>query len=403
MTAQPSLPDPIPMSLDDFVQTVRSLPPEKIADIPVEQLPENLPANLAEQFPVVTRGAVENLLLAANSYHLSRRLDDENRYGREIVGALDKARFSGDTASIRVFKDKILNMVTMLQEYQRNPKKHNIALFVNNIEHINDLLIDVRSEQVAVFKARRPLEDIRPDTETDRARFAEAIAQLDKQGEYIDVLLGEYYILRLKIMSRSISEKRRQVEAQEQATADLPRQIADLRKQLDQSQSVWRRTLNRGKALEETKELQDRITELVQEMNANEVVISENDLTLWLDTIVDASLNDHCRGRIERPARDARISLYYLLNTFCRKQEDSALQIAQNPFLRVEPEKAIRYVLMSEQFILSYFANKKKDTTAWLSGAAQAKIGELDLLEKDILSELRRSTKKRLRKARSLF
>lgn len=403
MTAQPSQPGPIPMSLDDFVQILRSLSPEKIGDIPVDQIPENLPANLAEQFPVVTRGAVENLLLAANSYHLSRRLEDEKRYGKEVVGALDKARFSGDTASIRVFKDKIMNMVTMLQEYQRNPNKHNIALFVNNIEHINDLLIDVRSEQVAVLKARQLLEDTRADTETDRARFAEAITQLDKQREYIDVLLGEYYILRLKIMSRSINEKRRQVEAQERTNADLPQLIAELRKQLDQSQSVWRRTLNRGKAQEETKVLQDHITELVQEMNANEVVISENDLTLWLDTIVDASLNDHSKGRIERPARDARISLYYLLNTFCRKQEDSALQIAQNPFLRVEPEKAIRYVLMSEQFILNYFANKKKDTTAWLSGAAQAKIGELDLLEKDILSELRRSTKKRLRKARSLF
>jgi hypothetical protein len=401
MTAHPPQPGPIPMSLDDFVEILRSLSPEKIADIPVDQIPENLPANLAEQFPVVTRGAVENLLLAANSYHLSRRLDDERRYGKEVVGALDKARFSGDTASIRVFKDKIMNMVTMLQAYQRNPKKHNIALFVNNIEHINDLLIDVRSEQVAVFKAHQLLEDTR--AETDRARFAEAITQLDKQREYIDVLLGEYYILRLKIMSRSINEKRRQVEAQERANADLPQLIAELRKQLDQSQSVWRRTLNRGKAQEESKDLQDQITELVQEMNANEVVISENDLTLWLDTIVDASLNDHSKGRIERPARDARMSLYHLLNTFCRKQEDSALQIAQNPFLRVEPEKAIRYVLMSEQFILNYFANKKKDTTAWLSGAAQAKIGELDLLEKDILSELRRSTKKRRRKARSLF
>ena len=50
-------------------------------------------------------------------------------------------------------------------------------------------------------------------------------------------------------------------------------------------------------------------------------------------------------------------------------------------------------MLKSEQFILDYFANKKKDTTAWLSGAAKVKIEDLDGLEKEILTELRRTTK----------
>jgi hypothetical protein len=381
------------LSLDMFIKLVRTLPPAKIAEIPVEKLPLNIPPNISEKAPLASRGAVENLLLAASSFHLSRHLKDQDTYGEKVVDALDRARLTGDVASIRVFKNKVLSLVNMLQKHQRGQTKVEIALLTKNIAHINDLLIDVRSEQAAISKIIELLENTTPVNEEDTQRFAEAKEQLELQVHKIDQLLGEYYILRVKIMAHSIWEKRRQVESQEKEVASLQEEIDTLRQQLEASQSVWRRALQRHKSKEEYIALQARITGLIQELNTKEVVIVESDLTSWLDAIVDVSLNAYAHARVAGPARDARIALYYLLDKFCRIQEASALQIAQNPFLQVNPEKAIKFVLMSEQFILDYFANKKKDTTAWLSGAAKVKIEDLDRLEKDILSELRRTIK----------
>ena len=138
---------------------------------------------------------------------------------------------------------------------------------------------------------------------------------------------------------------------------------------------------------------QQRIYDLVNEIKASEIVISESDLILWLDAIVEASLNDASRNRVIKSLRQARISLFYLLNKFCASQEASAIQIAKNPFIQVDPEKAIKFVLMSETFILNYFTKKKNTATAWLSGAAESKMVELDQLQKDILSELRKASK----------
>lgn len=390
--AQQQSPPPV-LNLNTLIQLFRSLPPERIAQIPVEQLPENIPMNITNNLPLANRSAVEDLLLAASSYHLARRSRDEQTYGDKVVSALDRAKFCGDTANVRVFKDKIVSMVNMLQDYKRNREKYEIGLFVKNISHIDGLLVDVRSEQVDAHKALKLLADTEPKGEADRERFNTAIDKLKIQAVAVDKLLGEYYVLRLKVMARAINGKRLELEEYEQSIEDIPAQIVELRKKLETSHSLWRRTLSRRKAIEEAKAIQDQISELVHQMKEGEVVIAENDLTLWLDTIVDASLNEHSKNRVSRPARDARISLFYLLNKFCSQQESSARQIAQNPFLQIDPEKAIKYVLMSEQFILNYFANKKKDTTAWLSGAAKAKIDELDDLEKDLLTELRRSTK----------
>ena len=69
------------------------------------------------------------------------------------------------------------------------------------------------------------------------------------------------------------------------------------------------------------------------------------------------------------------------------------MQIARNPFLQVDAKQAIRFMLMSEQFILDYFSKKRNENTAWISDVAQVKIEDLDLLERDILAELKRSSR----------
>ncbi len=382
-----------PLTVESFLRLIRSLPPEQIARIPVEHLPENVPANIAQNLPAPSRQAVENLLLAANSYHLARRMRDEKTYGKAVVNALDRAKLSGDTANVRVFKDKILALLTMLQESQRERGKYPLSLFIKNIGHINTLLVDVRSEIVTIYNAAEVLRKARPANDTDRTRFQRALRRLEEQNEAVEKLLAEYYIFRLKIMSRAIVSKRKEIEEEERKNAHIPQEIERLRKQLEETRSFWRRTLNPRKSDDQAREIQQQIAELIHELEANEVVISENELTDWLDALVDASINEYARPRITRMGRDFRVTLYFLLNTYCRKQEESAYQIAQNPFIQVDPEKAIRYVLLSEQFILDYFANKKKDTATWLAGAAKNKIQELDRLEKEILAELRRSSK----------
>ncbi|MDX1335079.1 MAG: hypothetical protein R3312_04790, partial [Gammaproteobacteria bacterium] len=78
---------------------------------------------------------------------------------------------------------------------------------------------------------------------------------------------------------------------------------------------------------------------------------------------------------------------------YCAQQEASAMQIARNPFLQIDAKQAIKYMLMSEQFILDYFSKKKSKNAAWISDAAQVKMEDLEKLEKDILTELKRSSK----------
>ncbi len=379
------------LNLDDLVALLKTLPPDKIARLPIEKMPANIPSYISEKVPIASRPAVEDLLLAVNSHHLQRRLDDQKVYGDDVISALDMANMFGYPASIKEFKNKIVGLVKLLKE--NKSRKFDPGLFITNVARINSLLVEVRSEHAAISKHISVLGNTKPENENDRSRFTVAVTNLRKQSEYIYKLLGDYYVIRIQILVRAIVNMRQKIESQEESEQILKQHISMLRKDLDEKQSIWKRAFKLNKISEDHQAIQQRIGELVHEYKSNEVVISENDLTLWLDAIIEASLNLHSKDKVTKQLREARISLYYLLNKFCSRQEESALQIAQNPYLQVDAKKAINFVLMSEQFILDYFAKRKNDSTAWLSGAAQSKIDDLDSLQKEILGELRRSKK----------
>ena len=393
MTVQSNTEIQAPLSLQQFLKLLQTLPPARISELPIEQLPNNIPADISEKIPIASRSAVDDLIMAANSFHLKRRMRDQETYGDQLVSACDKAKTTTGSANLRVFKNKILLLVDMLQAAQRGTRKVGNATFVKHIGAINNLLIDVRSETISLHESLTTLENIKAVNDDDKKRFESSVKLLRKQTLSINKILSEYYILRLKVLARAIHQKRKLIETREETIQTKQQQLDMLRADLQEAQSLWKRTMKRKQTKDETKEVQQRIYDLVNEIKASEVVIAESDLILWLDAIVEASLNEDSKQRVTKSLRQARISLYYLLNKFCAAQEASALQIAQNPFIQVDPEKAIKFVLMSEQFILNYFTKKKNTATAWLSGAAESKIAELDQLQKDILVELRRASK----------
>jgi len=393
MAAQSDSQIQTPLTLQQFLRLLQTLPATRISELPIERLPNNIPADISEKIPMASRSAVDDLMMSANSFHLKRRMRDQDTYGNQLVASLDKAKTTTGSANLRIFKNKILLLVDMLQASQRGTRKIGNLTYVKHIESINNLLVDVRSETISLHESLSTLEKVKPINKDDAKRFSYSVRLLRKQTNSVGKILSEYYILRLKVLARTIHQKRKQIETRKETIRLRQQELDVLRENLQETQTLWKRAMKRSQIKDEAKEIQQRIHELVNEIKASEVVIAESDLILWLDAIIEASLNDESKVRLVKSLRQARISLFYLLNMFCVTQETSALQIAQNPFIQVDPEKAIKFVLMSEQFILNYFTKKKNTATAWLSGAAESKMVELDQLQKDILVELRRASK----------
>jgi hypothetical protein len=390
MSVSPRRRPPIPMSV--FRKMVHSLSPEELSRLPPEKLPDNIPPDIVERAPLYSRNAVEGLILAANAHHLQQRMRIQEDHGEEVLNALDRAKRTGDRANVKIFRQKLEDIEKLLAQWRTDGHPDSLTVLTNKVRTLNGLLMDVRAEAAETAESARLLREEDASDELMDA-FSEATARLHGHAEHIEHLLARYFLVRIAVTQHEMQTKARQVGMLDQEARILAEQIEGLRQELEQSQAIWRRAVSRGKSNREGEQLQQRISELVAEQRAREVAISENDLTLWLDAIVDASLHPFTRNKVPKNISEARMALYTLLNRYCQQQEQSAMQIARNPFLQVDPAQAIRFMLMSEEFILNYFAHKRNQTTAWISDVAQVKKEDLDSLERDILVELKRSSR----------
>jgi len=228
MTAQATIEIQNPLSLQQFVKLLQKLPPSRIAQLPIEKLPNNIPADISEKIPMASRSAVDDLIMTANSFHLKRRMRDQESYGTPVVTALDKAKTATGSANLRVFKNKILLLVEMLQSAQRGTKKIGNDTFVKHINSINSLLIDVRSETITLNENLSVLQNAKPANDADTERFSASIKTLKKETSSVGKILSEYYILRLKVLARAIHQKRKLIETREETTQLKQQQLDDL-------------------------------------------------------------------------------------------------------------------------------------------------------------------------------
>jgi hypothetical protein len=380
------------LSTDAFIQLLKVLPPKKISELRIQGLPTSLPTSVYDTLPPATRTAVEQLLQNSNSFHPHQQKKDQRHSKDELTTILNQARISEDITKIRLFKEKVRNLLQMQSRPNADSTLlHNDQIEIN-IEHINRLLIDVHGEYSSNLEIIEKLEGIRVTGDKERGKLDKSIGRLRLQSKRTIRLLGEFYLIRYKRSEHALQLKIAQIKAQDK-NKGVKGEFNTLRKRLNTSQAMWRRIFNAEDTQRDYQDLKVRITAVVDEINANRVMIAENDLIRWLDAIADADLNPYSKPRATKSAQQAWIALRQLLIEYCAQMEESALQIAQVPFLENDPLKTIDYLLTSEQLVLDYFVNRKKDTTAMIDDIAKKKLKDLKRNKRSIFAELRRNNK----------
>ncbi|MEX0607181.1 MAG: hypothetical protein WD382_11470 [Halofilum sp. (in: g-proteobacteria)] len=376
-TAQPTI------SLAVFQRMLETITPERLRLIPVGSLPEEIPLEVVESARPELQPILEELALAVGSNQLSRWGGDREQYGDATASALEEADRKRSHEEAAHFQQAVRDLAAHWRE------RHND--FSARLERLSPQLDGLREEHGRLVHALQRIDDAL-EAKGPVNRLSGARTRLATEIEHYETALASYYGLNLNIARAEMRAKREEIEANAYEEKHIQERIDTLHERLEQTQSAWRRKLRPGVARRERERLQQRIQELTQQLKDGEVVIAERDMTRWLDAVVDASLYIH-GSKAEQVLRDGRLQLFHLLNLFCAQQELAATQVAQNPFLQLDAEQAIEFLLVSERFIVQYFSRKRTDLTRWVGGEARRKLGELDTVQDHILGEYRRHRK----------
>lgn len=380
MQSQPKI------NLQMFERMLERMTPEELRDIPVESLPDEIPLDLIESAPPELREVLEELSFALGSSHFGRWENDRDRFGEDGAAAIEYARQHRPEAAAEAFESAVAQLSQQWKERQASGGAEPVE-FIHRLRHLGSVR-ELQDEAGRLGSALAAIDEI-IERDGGEARVQEAREALVGDFRRIEQSLAAYHKLSIDLVRLEMRTLREQIEAHAIEDEKVEQRLAVLNEKLERTQSLLRRSLRPSVARQEREALQAKITALVRERESREWVIDENDMTRWLDEVVEANLYlDEQRNA--QALRDARMQLFKLLNLFCQQQEDSAKQVARNPFLQMDPKQAIEFLLISERFIVGYFAQKRKDLTRWLGGAAQQKLEELDSVQSDILAEYKR-------------
>jgi len=385
MESQPKI------SVAMFRRMMARMTPKQLRDIPVESLPDEIPLDLIEEAPPELREVLEELSFSVGSSHFGRWEEDRERLGQEAASAIEYANQHRPQAAADAF-DQAVSQLNRQWREQRRDGGVAPADFVKRLRHLGSVR-ELQDEAGRLGRALSALDEaIASGNEEPRA--VEARQALLRDFKRIEQSLASYHALSIDLVRLEMRRMRERIDAHAFEDQQVAERLDLLHKKLGRSQSLLRRSLRPNVARQERDHIQERIAELIKERQKREWVIDENDMTRWFDSVVDANLYLDER-RYAQPLRDARMQLFKLLNLFCQQQEDSAKQVARNPFLQLDPQQAIEFLLISERFIVGYFAQKRKDLTRWLGGAAEQKLQELDNVQSGILAEYRKHRPRR--------
>jgi len=390
MTASKSAPRTL--TIQEFSLFVRKASPAQIAKLRPENLPDDIPDELLEEAPYETRGAIENLLFESNALHMNLQMEVEDEFGEQVSTATSLAKQEGHSRAHREFDGKVKTLVEIYNTSKTNPQVLKTDTAEQLRSDLRSLALDLRQESGAFAHAGGHLDQaiLKSTDEKFNKLFETSRIAVKTKFDKIMKSMNVYTYVRVLEVANDMDYVRDHINGLENEVGMLKQDSAEKREQLKNLTSSF---ISRHRNAKRIEEVQEEISEILDEINRKEVVISEEDMLDWLDVIVEANLSDTVVQRAERTIGTAKITLFSLLQKYCILQESGARQVAQNPFSQIDPKQSIQYMLRSEKFILDYFLKKRDQMTIWLGDAAEAKLKALDGIEDKVLKELKRNNK----------
>lgn len=375
------------LSIEEFVAKVRGMSADEVSKMPIETLPESIPSELIRSSPQPLRGVLEKLAFDMNVHELREQQAIEKAFDNTAAQAMDKARgYEADIAIARL-RQKMADIAPSVEKWRGGKVTH--YAMSQTMQSVRDLINDLHAERARLARSEMVLMECLANPDRFAARLQDAIERLRHFAGKVDQTLGEYHALQLEVAAAEMNDKRRQINESDLKKKSLLEDLSALEEQLKRPGSLFSRMLP-WTARKHEEGIKHQISDLHQRVMSEEWVMAETQLTRWLDSMVDASLYGNASAT-QQNLRAARLNLFFLLNAFCEQQEAAAKQVARNPFIQVDPKKAIEYMLMSERFILDYFAKKRAEIIEWLGNAADSRLRALENLEVDLITEMKRN------------
>ncbi len=375
------------LTLDVFKKLLGKITQDDLMRLPLDRLPDNIPASLLDEVSTEIRPALETILQERNTVATKTRKVIADALGDAALTAIDLSKEVGNQANLRVLSYKLAEIDEMIDRIAEKPSIENDQLLSKFISTTDKMLPDLLKEQLDTQKSLSALhkETNLPEDLQDTVDIA--ADKLRRQSRQIGNLLSKYYGERVTISQQVMQRRLDAIDARESSQLLLHRDVEKAHQNVAAAVKAKGKLFGKKVSQDEIDELKNRVAAMYDDYLGKAIPIDYFELLMWHDSVVEASLYEKAKQRVQMKIHMGRKDLMRLLHEFCEQREIRANFLAQSPFLSDNAAPEIQRILSEEAKVLNYVVTKTSDDTVQLSMAAQMKREALEKISKEIIGK----------------
>lgn len=376
--------------LEVFKKMVHTISLDDLRQLPPAKLPREIPQDILRGIEGERREILDELLFEANSHHVSERLALEQVFGSEFIPALDRIKTDPDDIVSPAFVAEVERLEQLVDDQVKRPTAQTEELIQAHIAEMRPSIVAANSERQKLNEHRQMLRKGFHLSGQYQADFKEALASIHDQIAVINHWLSRFNQARLRIVSREIDEKTREVAEKSRRLNEIYFEIGEINKRIKTASEAMGLHGDRVNQNHFIQELRNELQLMDSLKPKYDIIIPEEDLTQWMDVVIDSYVSDLGDETLEKAMYKAQDSLFALLKCYCEAQSDAARQVATREFTTLDRDANMRYMLETERFVLKYFKHKQVDIKGW--GVDEETLARLEKFEAMALDVIRENT-----------
>lgn len=334
-----------------------NLPPERLAELPVASLPDNIPMSLVDQTHAGKRAILEDKLLEHQAFILSIREVIRRELGTRGMNAYDLAQQEFSTSHLEKFSSKFLEYKAYKSYFDFQAQDDGPQCLLALLEKEQQEAEDMHHDYLELIRAEKSLRNAAlPSGVQERVDLARN--QLLKLISVHKSHLGQFFAERLALAVAEMRQVSQQIQENQPNRDQVTLKIEMLEATADSENKllgdrIYRPGREKSVAIE-AKELKDQLFSL-------ELSYGETELKRWLDYMVDYFMHFNKEINADPLFAKARKYIQRLMSLSFQMSETHTAAISTDTASHTRAEELHQYQQRSRDYMESYFDRRAGD------------------------------------------
>lgn len=350
------------ISINVLQRLVDKLPAAALASLPIAQLPDSIPVKIVDGASADKAKILEDMMLRHQQYMLQLRHTIKDSLGTKALEAYDLAQQDHSTGHLSLLKSNLHEYKAYKKYFNFQQKEEGAARLLNLLEEQHPNILEIRHDYFELLGAQEALQQRSKTPGEIALRLELSSIKLSSLIEELRALLSQYFTERLALCVSIMTGFSSELENDLGHWNSLKQQAVTISGELEESEKLLTPKIYRSPAPSEPGQYLSLSLESLREKLASvQLPYSEDELTHWMDILVDYHCHFEPEAKADPLFEKARKHIYRLLSYHFESELITSLPVSSSEKIHHDSKQLQGFLNKSRHYLETYLKERSSE------------------------------------------